>query len=135
MHDLFPLFIKNLDPVPLRYLLNLVSALQPSVRTEQTLYLALMLINALWNNVLAAKAQLPKQLFGIFINLPTENKKEEEELRRPAPSPSSPAVSPHSSSNSETHQNGGSDTEMDEQLTHRTKQMQEQLSDTKKSKP
>lgn len=61
IHDLFPSLIKNLDPVPLRHLLNLVSALEPSVHTEQTLYLASMLIKALWNNALAAKAQLSKQ--------------------------------------------------------------------------
>lgn len=37
IHDLFPSLIKNLDPVPLRHLLNLVSALEPSVHTEQVI--------------------------------------------------------------------------------------------------
>ncbi|CAJ0933407.1 unnamed protein product [Ranitomeya imitator] len=36
IHDLFPSLIKNLDPVPLRHLLNLVSGLHPSAHTEQT---------------------------------------------------------------------------------------------------
>lgn len=35
IHDLFPSLIKNLDPVPLRHLLNLVSTLHPSAHTEQ----------------------------------------------------------------------------------------------------
>ncbi|XP_036605909.1 ubiquitin carboxyl-terminal hydrolase 34-like [Trichosurus vulpecula] len=78
IHDLFPSLIKNLDPVPLRHLLNLVSALHPSGHTEQTLYLASMLIKALWNNALAAKAQLSKQSsFASLLNtnLPMGNKK------------------------------------------------------------
>ncbi|KAF3816633.1 hypothetical protein GH733_013981 [Mirounga leonina] len=40
IRDLFPLFIKNLDPVPLRHLFNPVSTLEPSAHAEQTLYLA-----------------------------------------------------------------------------------------------
>lgn len=47
-HDLLPLFIKNLDPVPLKHLFNPVATLEPSVQAEQTLYLALMLIKALF---------------------------------------------------------------------------------------
>lgn len=46
--DLFPLFIKNLDLVPLRHLFNPVSTLEPNVHAEQTLYLASMLIKALF---------------------------------------------------------------------------------------
>lgn len=133
IHDLFPSLIKNLDPVPLRHLLNLVSTLHPSAHTEQTLYLASMLIKALWNNALAAKAQLSKQSsFASLLstNLPMGNKKEEEELRRAAPSPWSPAASPQSSDNSDTHQSGGSDIEMEEQLINRTKHVQQRLSDT-----
>ncbi|KAH0521479.1 Ubiquitin carboxyl-terminal hydrolase 34, partial [Microtus ochrogaster] len=136
IHDLFPSLIKNLDPVPLRHLLNLVSALEPSVHTEQTLYLASMLIKALWNNALAAKAQLSKQSsFASLLNtnMPIGNKKEEEELRRAAPSPWSPAASPQSSDNSDTHQSGASDIEMDEQLINRTKHVQQRLSDTEES--
>ncbi|XP_029817497.1 ubiquitin carboxyl-terminal hydrolase 34, partial [Manacus vitellinus] len=136
IHDLFPSLIKNLDPVPLRHLLNLVSTLHPSAHTEQTLYLASMLIKALWNNALAAKAQLSKQSsFASLLstNLPMGNKKEEEELRRAAPSPWSPAASPQSSDNSDTHQSGGSDIEMEEQLINRTKHVQQRLSDTETS--
>lgn len=103
IHDLFPSLIKNLDPVPLRHVLNLVSGLHPSAHTEQvrtpthshtmhspicnrswlslppqTLYLASMLIKALWNNALAAKAQLSKQSsFASLLNtnMPMGNKK------------------------------------------------------------
>lgn len=42
----------------------------------------------------------------------------------------SPAASPQSSDNSDTHQSGGSDIEMDEQLINRTKHVQQRLSDT-----
>lgn len=35
IHDLFPSLIKNLDPVPLRHVLNLVSGLHPNAHTEQ----------------------------------------------------------------------------------------------------
>ncbi|KAJ7422952.1 hypothetical protein WISP_35954 [Willisornis vidua] len=124
IHDLFPSLIKNLDPVPLRHLLNLVSTLHPSAHTEQTLYLASMLIKALWNNALAAKAQLSKQSsFASLLstNLPIGNKK------------GSPAASPQSSDNSDTHQSGGSDIEMEEQLMNRTKHVQQRLSDTEES--
>uniref|UniRef100_A0A4W5MSR6 UBP34/UBP24/USP9X/USP9Y-like ARM repeat region domain-containing protein n=1 Tax=Hucho hucho TaxID=62062 RepID=A0A4W5MSR6_9TELE len=78
IHDLFPSLIKNLDPVPLRHVLNLVSGLHPSAHTEQTLYLASMLIKALWNNALSAKAQLSKQSsFASLLNtnVPMGNKK------------------------------------------------------------
>lgn len=114
IHDLFPSLIKNLDPVPLRHVLNLVSGLHPNAHTEQvqasdrdachgnswqlpgradefltyllsvpvaplqTLYLASMLIKALWNNALAAKAQLSKQSsFASLLNtnIPMGNKK------------------------------------------------------------
>ncbi|MEJ1274325.1 hypothetical protein NN561_005208 [Cricetulus griseus] len=101
-----------------------------------TLYLASMLIKALWNNALAAKAQLSKQSsFASLLNtnVPIGNKKEEEELRRAAPSPWSPAASPQSSDNSDTHQSGASDIEMDEQLINRTKHVQQRLSDTEES--
>uniref|UniRef100_A0A4W3GN70 Ubiquitin carboxyl-terminal hydrolase 34 n=1 Tax=Callorhinchus milii TaxID=7868 RepID=A0A4W3GN70_CALMI len=124
IHDLFPSLIKHLDPVPLRHLLNLVSALHPSAHTEQTLYLASMLIKALWNNALAAKAQLSKQSsFASLLNtnLPMGNKK------------GSPAASPQSSDNSDTHQSGGSDIEMDEQIMNRAKRAQQRLSDTEES--
>ncbi|XP_058880437.1 ubiquitin carboxyl-terminal hydrolase 34 isoform X1 [Acipenser ruthenus] len=124
IHDLFPSLIKNLDPVPLRHLLNLVSALHPSAHTEQTLYLASMLIKALWNNALAAKAQLSKQSsFASLLNtnLPMGNKK------------GSPAASPESSDNSDTHHSGGSDIEMDEQIMNRAKRVQQRLSDTEES--
>nr|XP_033794971.1 ubiquitin carboxyl-terminal hydrolase 34 isoform X3 [Geotrypetes seraphini] len=124
IHDLFPSLIKNLDPIPLRHLLDLVASLHPSVHTEQTLYLASMLIKALWNNALAAKAQLSKQSsFASLLNtsLPLGNKK------------GSPAASPQSSDNSDTHLSGGSDTEMDEQLINRTKHVQQRLSDTEES--
>ncbi|XP_069090498.1 ubiquitin carboxyl-terminal hydrolase 34 isoform X1 [Pleurodeles waltl] len=124
IHDLFPSLIKNLDPVPLRHLLNLVSGLHPSAHTEQTLYLASMLIKALWNNALAAKAQLSKQSsFASLLNtnLPMGNKK------------GSPAASPQSSDNSDTHQSGGSDIEMDEQLMNRSKHVQQRLSDSEES--
>ncbi|XP_062912032.1 ubiquitin carboxyl-terminal hydrolase 34 isoform X4 [Mobula hypostoma] len=124
IHDLFPSLIKHLDPVPLRHLLNLVSALHPSVHTEQTLYLASMLIKALWNNALAAKAQLSKQSsFASLLNtnLPLGNKK------------GSPAASPQSSDNSDTHHSGGSDIEMDEQMMNRAKRGQQRLSDTEES--
>ncbi|MGH0137144.1 UNVERIFIED_CONTAM: hypothetical protein FKN15_017490 [Acipenser sinensis] len=124
IHDLFPSFIKNLDPVPLRHLLNLVSALHPSAHTEQTLYLASMLIKALWNNALTAKAQLSKQSsFASLLNtnLPMGNKK------------GSPAASPESSDNSDTHHSGGSDIEMDEQIMNRAKRVQQRLSDTEES--
>ncbi|XP_039594276.1 ubiquitin carboxyl-terminal hydrolase 34 [Polypterus senegalus] len=124
IHDLFPSLIKNLDPVPLRHLLNLVSSLHPSVHTEQTLYLASMLIKALWNNALAAKAQLSKQSsFASLLNtnLPMGNKK------------GSPAGSPESSDNSDTHHSGGSDIEMEEQILNRTKRAQQRLSDTEES--
>ncbi|XP_018120315.1 ubiquitin carboxyl-terminal hydrolase 34 isoform X2 [Xenopus laevis] len=124
IHDLFPSLIKNLDPVPLRHLLNLVSCLHPSAHTEQTLYLASMLIKALWNNALAAKAQLSKQSsFASLLNtnLPMGNKK------------GSPATSPQSSDNSDTHHSGGSDIEMDEQILNRSKHVQQRLSDTEES--
>ncbi|KAK1171274.1 hypothetical protein AOXY_G6034 [Acipenser oxyrinchus oxyrinchus] len=124
IHDLFPSLIKNLDPVPLRHLLNLVSALHPSAHTEQTLYLASMLIKALWNNALAAKAQVSKQSsFASLLNtnLPMGNKK------------GSPAASPESSDNSDTHHSGGSDIEMDEQIMNRAKRVQQRLSDTEES--
>ncbi|XP_033873774.3 ubiquitin carboxyl-terminal hydrolase 34 isoform X3 [Acipenser ruthenus] len=124
IHDLFPSLIKNLDPVPLRHLLNLVSALHPSAHTEQTLYLASMLIKALWNNALAAKAQLSKQSsFASLLNtnLPMGNKK------------GSPAASPESSDNSDTHHSGGSDIEMDEPIMNRAKRVQQRLSDTEES--
>uniref|UniRef100_UPI001CD8B406 ubiquitin carboxyl-terminal hydrolase 34-like n=1 Tax=Solea senegalensis TaxID=28829 RepID=UPI001CD8B406 len=78
IHDLFPSLIKNLDPVPLRHVLNLVSGLHPSAHTEQTLYLASLLIKALWNNALAAKAQHSKQSsFASLLNtnIPMGNKK------------------------------------------------------------
>lgn len=42
----------------------------------------------------------------------------------------SPAASPQSSDNSDTHQSGGSDIEMEEQLINRTKHVQQRLSDT-----
>ncbi|XP_041108946.1 ubiquitin carboxyl-terminal hydrolase 34 isoform X1 [Polyodon spathula] len=124
IHDLFPSLIKNLDPVPLRHLLNLVSALHPSAHTEQTLYLSSMLIKALWNNALAAKAQLSKQSsFASLLNtnLPMGNKK------------GSPAASPESSDNSDTHHSGGSDIEMDEPIMNRAKRVQQRLSDTEES--
>uniref|UniRef100_A0A8C3UPZ5 Ubiquitin specific peptidase 34 n=1 Tax=Catharus ustulatus TaxID=91951 RepID=A0A8C3UPZ5_CATUS len=133
IHDLFPSLIKNLDPVPLRHLLNLVSTLHPSAHTEQTLYLASMLIKALWNNALAAKAQLSKQSsFASLLstNLPMGNKKGEWFSSR---SGRSPAASPQSSDNSDTHQSGGSDIEMEEQLINRTKHVQQRLSDTEES--
>lgn len=94
--------------MPLRHVLNLVSGLHPNAHTEQvqaserdasseksgawssadllsvpvaplqTLYLASMLIKALWNNALAAKAQLSKQSsFASLLNtnIPMGNKK------------------------------------------------------------
>ncbi|CAL8351436.1 unnamed protein product, partial [Boreogadus saida] len=121
IHDLFPSLIKNLDPVPLRHVLNLVSGLHPSTHTEQTLYLASMLIKALWNNALAAKAQLSKQSsFASLLNtnLPMGNKK------------GSPAASPDSS---DTQQSGGSDMEMDDQMMSGSKRGQQRLSDTEES--
>ncbi|XP_028316758.1 ubiquitin carboxyl-terminal hydrolase 34 isoform X2 [Gouania willdenowi] len=124
IHDLFPSLIKNLDPVPLRHVLNLVSGLHPSSHTEQTLYLASMLIKALWNNALTAKAQLSKQSsFASLLNtnIPMGNKK------------GSPAASPDSSDNSDTHQSGGSDIEMDEQMITGSKRSQQRLSDTEES--
>ncbi|NWQ77721.1 UBP34 hydrolase, partial [Columbina picui] len=133
IHDLFPSLIKNLDPVPLRHLLNLVSTLHPSAHTEQTLYLASMLIKALWNNALAAKAQLSKQSsFASLLstNLPMGNKKG---MWFSSISGRSPAASPQSSDNSDTHQSGGSDIEMEEQLINRTKHVQQRLSDTEES--
>lgn len=42
----------------------------------------------------------------------------------------SPAASPQSSDNSDTHQSGGSDIEMEEQLISRNKHVQQRLSDT-----
>lgn len=45
----------------------------------------------------------------------------------------SPAASPQSSDNSDTHQSGGSDIEMEEQLINRTKHVQQRLSDTEVS--
>ncbi|KAG2467434.1 UBP34 hydrolase, partial [Polypterus senegalus] len=89
-----------------------------------TLYLASMLIKALWNNALAAKAQLSKQSsFASLLNtnLPMGNKK------------GSPAGSPESSDNSDTHHSGGSDIEMEEQILNRTKRAQQRLSDTEES--
>ncbi|PIO23087.1 hypothetical protein AB205_0087230 [Aquarana catesbeiana] len=80
-----------------------------------------MLIKALWNNALAAKAQLSKQSsFASLLNtnLPMGNKK------------GSPAGSPQSSDNSDTHHSGGSDIEMDEQMLNRSKHVQQRLSDT-----
>ncbi|XP_034052612.1 ubiquitin carboxyl-terminal hydrolase 34-like, partial [Gymnodraco acuticeps] len=124
IHDLFPSLIKNLDPVPLRHVLNLVSGLHPSAHTEQTLYLASMLIKALWNNALAAKAQLSKQSsFASLLNtnLPMGNKK------------GSPAASPDSSDNSDTQHSGGSDMEMDDQMMSGSKRGQQRLSDTEES--
>ncbi|XP_032418043.1 ubiquitin carboxyl-terminal hydrolase 34 isoform X3 [Xiphophorus hellerii] len=125
IHDLFPSLIKNLDPVPLRHVLNLVSGLHPSAHTEQTLYLASMLIKALWNNALAAKAQLSKQSsFASLLNtnLPMGNKK------------GSPAASPDSSDNSDTQHSGGSDMEMDDQMmVPSNKRSQQRLSDTEES--
>nr|XP_023680681.1 ubiquitin carboxyl-terminal hydrolase 34 isoform X2 [Paramormyrops kingsleyae] len=124
IHDLFPSLIKNLDPVPLRHVLNLVSSLHPSAHTEQTLYLASMLIKALWNNALAAKAQLSKQSsFASLLNtnIPMGKKK------------GSPAASPESSDNSDTHHSGGSDIEMDEQIMNSSKHGQQRLSDTEES--
>ncbi|XP_028827085.1 ubiquitin carboxyl-terminal hydrolase 34 isoform X3 [Denticeps clupeoides] len=124
VHDLFPSLIKNLDSVPLRHVLNLVSGLHPSAHTEQTLYLASMLIKALWNNALAAKAQLSKQSsFASLLNtnIPMGNKK------------GSPAASPESSDNSDTHHSGGSDMEMDEQIISSSKRGQQRLSDTEES--
>ncbi|XP_023268188.1 ubiquitin carboxyl-terminal hydrolase 34 [Seriola lalandi dorsalis] len=121
IHDLFPSLIKNLDPVPLRHVLNLVSGLHPSAHTEQTLYLASMLIKALWNNALAAKAQLSKQSsFASLLNtnIPMGNKK------------GSPAASPDSSDNSDTQHSGGSDMEMDDQMMTGSKRSQQRLSDT-----
>uniref|UniRef100_A0A1A8HWD2 Ubiquitin specific peptidase 34 n=1 Tax=Nothobranchius kuhntae TaxID=321403 RepID=A0A1A8HWD2_NOTKU len=125
IHDLFPSLIKNLDPVPLRHVLNLVSGLHPSAHTEQTLYLASMLIKALWNNALAAKAQLSKQSsFASLLNtnVPMGNKK------------GSPAASPDSSDNSDTQQSGGSDMEMEDQMmVTSSKRSQQRLSDTEES--
>ncbi|KAK2817528.1 hypothetical protein Q5P01_025719 [Channa striata] len=124
IHDLFPSLIKNLDPVPLRHVLNLVSGLHPSAHTEQTLYLASMLIKALWNNALAAKAQLSKQSsFASLLNtnIPMGNKK------------GSPAASPDSSDNSDTQHSGGSDMEMDDQMMTGSKRSQQRLSDTEES--
>ncbi|XP_056267031.1 ubiquitin carboxyl-terminal hydrolase 34-like, partial [Pseudoliparis swirei] len=124
IHDLFPSLIKNLDPVPLRHVLNLVSGLHPSAHTEQTLYLASMLIKALWNNALAAKAQLSKQSsFASLLNtnIPMGNKK------------GSPAASPDSSDNSDTQHSGGSDMEMDDQMMTGSKRGQQRLSDTEES--
>uniref|UniRef100_W5NGU5 Ubiquitin carboxyl-terminal hydrolase 34 n=1 Tax=Lepisosteus oculatus TaxID=7918 RepID=W5NGU5_LEPOC len=135
IHDLFPSLIKNLDPVPLRHVLNLVSALHPSAHTEQTLYLASMLIKALWNNALAAKAQLSKQSsFASLLstNLPMGNKKGEYKVRSIQGS-GSPAASPESSDNSDTHHSAGSDIEMDEQIMSSTKRVQQRLSDTEES--
>ncbi|KAF3852699.1 hypothetical protein F7725_006054 [Dissostichus mawsoni] len=126
IHDLFPSLIKNLDPVPLRHVLNLVSGLHPSAHTEQTLYLASMLIKALWNNALAAKAQLSKQSsFASLLNtnLPMGNKK------------GSPAASPDSSDNSDTQHSGGSDMEMDDQMMSGSKRGQQRLSDTEGAGP
>ncbi|XP_055079983.1 ubiquitin carboxyl-terminal hydrolase 34 isoform X2 [Periophthalmus magnuspinnatus] len=122
IHDLFPSLIKNLDPVPLRHVLNLVSGLHPSAHTEQTLYLASMLIKALWNNALAAKAQLSKQSsFASLLNtsLPMNKK-------------GSPAASPDSSDNSDTQHSGGSDIEMDDPVMS-SKRSQQRLSDTEES--
>ncbi|XP_011610930.2 ubiquitin carboxyl-terminal hydrolase 34 isoform X2 [Takifugu rubripes] len=124
IHDLFPSLIKNLDPVPLRHVLNLVSGLHPSAHTEQTLYLASMLIKALWNNALAAKAQLSKQSsFASLLNtnIPMGNKK------------GSPAASPDSSDNSDMQHSGGSDMEMDDQMMTGSKRGQQRLSDTEES--
>uniref|UniRef100_A0A8C9UXP2 Ubiquitin carboxyl-terminal hydrolase 34 n=1 Tax=Scleropages formosus TaxID=113540 RepID=A0A8C9UXP2_SCLFO len=124
IHDLFPSLIKNLDPVPLRHVQNLVSGLHPSAHTEQTLYLASMLTKALWNNALAAKAQLSKQSsFASLLNtnIPMGKKK------------GSPAASPESSDNSDTHHSGGSDIEMDEQIMNSSKHGQQRLSDTEES--
>ncbi|KTF99861.1 hypothetical protein cypCar_00023960 [Cyprinus carpio] len=124
IHDLFPSLIKNLDPVPLRHVLSLVSGLHPSAHTEQTLYLASMLIKALWNNALAAKTQLSKQSsFASLLNtnIPMGNKK------------GSPAGSPESSDNSDTHHSGGSDMEMDEPIMSSGKRGQQRLSDTEES--
>lgn len=42
----------------------------------------------------------------------------------------SPAGSPQSSDNSDTHHSGGSDIEMDEQMLNRSKHVQQRLSDT-----
>ncbi|XP_037108825.1 ubiquitin carboxyl-terminal hydrolase 34 isoform X3 [Syngnathus acus] len=119
IHDLFPSLIKNLDPAPLRHVLNLVSGLHPSAHTEQTLYLASMLIKALWNNALAAKAQVSKQSsFASLLNtnMAVGNKK------------GSPAASPDSS---DTQRSAGSD--MDEQMMSGGKRGQHRLSDTEES--
>ncbi|XP_051939696.1 ubiquitin carboxyl-terminal hydrolase 34 isoform X4 [Hippocampus zosterae] len=119
IHDLFPSLIKNLDPVPLRHVLDLVSSLHPSAHTEQTLYLASMLIKALWNNALAAKAQLSKQssfASPLTTNMATGNKK------------GSPAASPDSS---DTQHSASSD--VDEQMIAGSKRGQRRLSDTEES--
>ncbi|XP_061685121.1 ubiquitin carboxyl-terminal hydrolase 34 isoform X2 [Syngnathoides biaculeatus] len=119
IHDLFPSLIKNLDPVPLRHVLNLVSSLHPSAHTEQTLYLASMLIKALWNNALAAKAQLSKQSsFASLLNtnMAMGNKK------------GSSAASPDSS---DTQHSPGSD--IDKQMMTGSKRGQQRLSDTEES--
>ncbi|KTG46700.1 hypothetical protein cypCar_00027517, partial [Cyprinus carpio] len=85
IHDLFPSLIKNLDPVPLRHVLSLVSGLHPSAHTEQ-----------------------------LCFNFPQ----------------GSPAGSPESSDNSDTHHSGGSDMEMDEPIMSSGKRGQQRLSDT-----
>lgn len=56
----------------------------------------------------------------------------ERKAQRPAPSHCTPAAGLQT--NSETHQNGGSDTQMDKQLALEQKYIQQQLSDTMKSK-
>ena len=47
--------------------------------------------------------------------------------------PGSPAASPDSSDNSDTHHSGGSDMEMDEQMMGGSKRGQQRLSDTEVS--
>ncbi|XP_070576482.1 ubiquitin carboxyl-terminal hydrolase 34-like isoform X2 [Ptychodera flava] len=56
VHDLLPQLIKHLEPIPLRYMLKLVSTLHPSTHTEQTLYMASVLTKYLWTNALSTQA-------------------------------------------------------------------------------
>lgn len=66
IYDLYPSLIKNMNPVSLKHLLNPVLGLEPSVQTEQTLYLASILIKTIWNTAPALRLSYP-EFFCIFI--------------------------------------------------------------------
>ncbi|XP_048258866.1 ubiquitin carboxyl-terminal hydrolase 34-like isoform X4 [Haliotis rufescens] len=55
VYDILISLIKNLDLPPVQHLLKLVSALEPTVLTESTLYLASALIKYIWNQCATAQ--------------------------------------------------------------------------------